>query len=81
MRNLQKFQLTAKGFNQSSGGGWLRGRHDGVTRLDIGAQSFRGPQAVDGQQRDEGVLLDEASPAVTKSAPTSLRSRPVACDS
>ena len=50
-------------------------------RLDVGAGGLRDPQPVEGQQRDQGVLGGLPRPAATSSAPTSLRSSPVACDS
>ena len=46
-----------------------------------GAESFGDAQAVDREQGDQGVLVGCASPAATSSEPTSLRSRPIACDS
>jgi hypothetical protein len=52
----------------------------GAECFDVGAESFGDSEPVDGQQRYESSRAD-AKPAVTSSAPTSLRSRPVACDS
>ena len=50
--------------------------------LDVGAGGLGGPQAVEGEQGDQRVLVAAGlGPAATSSAPTSLRSRAVACDS
>ena len=50
-------------------------------RLDVGADGFGDPEAVEGQERDEGVFRVRPSPAATRRAPTSLRSSPIAWDS
>ena len=49
--------------------------------FDVGADRFGDPQPVEGQQGDQGMLGGGPSPAATRSAPTSLRSRPMAWDS
>ena len=49
--------------------------------LDVGAGGLGDPQPVERQQRDQRVLAWRPSPAATSSAPSSLRSSPVACES
>jgi hypothetical protein len=49
--------------------------------LNVGAGSFGHPQPVQRQQGDQCMLGGRASPAATSSAPSSLRSSPIACDS
>jgi hypothetical protein len=49
--------------------------------LDVRAGGLGHTEPVEGQQGDEGMLGRGPRPAATRSAPTSLRSRAVACDS
>ena len=49
--------------------------------LDIGARGLRDPQPVEGEQGDQRALGGRPESAATRSAPSSLRSRAVACDS
>jgi hypothetical protein len=49
--------------------------------LDVGARSFGNPQPVSASNETSACSPGGPSPAATNSAPSSLRSRPVACDS